>query len=608
MLNDAQINDAKKRIWSRLQSKLPERGLSVYQPMLSLLRGQKTPISRLKRVQFKERILDVLPERLPVQVFFTKRLWASASLLLILGVVFTPILQVAPSVSASGSNLLEVVEGEVWVNGNPVENRVLLQTGDRVSTGEDAMAHLYFLDDSRVTMGPGTEVDILDTQIDPENRADTQVMLRQESGRLWVQVLNLVSSGSVFTVEFPQGSATVDSRASFDISVDESEGETRLSVARNLIAVNVNTETVSYEGILGQGAGLRAGEEVFTETLSPEVESDVWWSFNLAYGKSYARQLDESYKQENVDRAVILPGNPLYFLKTFRENIQISLTFSSEAKEELLVQQAENRLNEAQVLLAQGETEAAEEVLQVYSKAVEEALENSDNEGLLALVEETQKGALVNQEVDAGSTLLEEHLVSSSALIPSDISEKTEVQMLSASQKLQRLPDLIANGDFNQALADLSAYQTESVSILAQLETVALEEREAVVSTLLDQKLKDIQILRVIASMPDLYLMVDIDAAILDQLSMMVLSLREKELTELSKFFESTTYNVVLQYDEYSRLRDHTTITPELSQQFEDVEQELSSAQDSEVVMDIAPVIAEPEVQQTPLEDPRFTD
>ena len=50
--------------------------------------------------------------------------------------------------------------------------------------------------------------------------------------------------------------------------------------------------------------------------------------------------------------------------------------------------------------------------------------------------------------------------------------------MLSASQKLQRVPDLIANGDFDQALIDLSDYQTESVSILAQLETVVLEERE----------------------------------------------------------------------------------------------------------------------------------
>lgn len=605
MLNDAQINDAKKRIWTRLQSKLPERGLSVYQPMLSFLRGQTTSVSRLKRVQLKERILDVLPDHLPASAFFTKRFFASAALLLILGLIFTPVLQVAPSVSASSSNLLEVVEGEVWVNGNPVQGQVLLQTGDRVSTGEDAMAHLYFLDDSRVSMGPGSEVDIVDTQIDPENRADTQVTLLLESGRIWVQVLNLVSSGSTFTVQFPEGSATVSNRASFDISVDE---ETQLSVARNLINVSVNTEAVSYEGILGQGAGLWAGDEVITETLSSDVESDVWWSFNLAYGKSYARQLDESYKQEKIDRAVILPGNPLYFLKTFRESIQISLTFSSEAKEELLVQQAENRLNEAQVLLAQGETAAAQAVLEVYDATVEDALENSDNEDLLALVEETQKESFLNQEVNEGTTLLEEHLVSSSALIPSDLSEKTEVQMLSASQKLQRVPDLIANGDFDQALLHLSDYQTESISILAQLESVVFEDREAVISTLLEQKLKDIQILRVIASMPELSLMVNIDGAILDQLSMMVLSLREKELTELSKFFESTTYDVVLQYDVYSRLRDHTEITPELSQQFEDVEEELSSAEEAEVVMDIAPVSAEPEVVVPPSVDPRFAD
>ena len=603
MLNDAQINDAKKRIWSRLQGKLPERELSVYQPILSVLRNQKTPLSRLKRVQFKERILDVLPDRIPATSFFSRRLLAGATLLLILGVTFTPILEMTPSASASSTNLLEVVEGEVRVNGNRVGDRVLLQTGDQISTGEDAMAHLYFLDDSRVTLGPGSQVDIVDTQIDPKNRADTQVKLRLESGRLWVQVLNLVSSESTFTVEFPEGSATVDSRASFDITTDDG---TQISVARNLIAVNVHTATGSYEGILGQGATLLAGEEVNMESLPPEISDDVWWSFNLAYGKSYARQLDESYKQENVDRAVILPGNPLYFLKTFRENVQISLTFSSEAKEELLVQQAENRLNEAQVLLAQGETEAAEQVLQVYQATVHNALENSDNEGMLALVEETQKGVLVSQEVDAGLTLLEEHLVSSSALIPSDASEKTGVQMLSASQKLQRVPDLIANGDLNQALADLSAYQSESISILAQLESVALEEREAVISTLLDQKLKDIQILRVIASMPDLSQVLDVDGAILDQLSMMVLSLREKELTELSKFFESTTYNVALQYDVYSRLRDHTEITPELTEQFENVEQELSTSGGAEVVMDVAPVV-EPLVEDS-LEDPRFTD
>ena len=83
MLNDAQINDAKKRIWSRLQCKLPERELSVYQPMLSVLRDQKTPLSRLKRVQFKERILDVLPDRIPAASFFSRRLFAGATLLFI---------------------------------------------------------------------------------------------------------------------------------------------------------------------------------------------------------------------------------------------------------------------------------------------------------------------------------------------------------------------------------------------------------------------------------------------------------------------------------------------------------------------------------------------
>ncbi len=597
MLNDHQIELAKKRIWSRLESKLPERGIGVFQPVLSLLRSSEKPsLSRLKQVQMKERFLDLLPDRSQPIPFFSRRIFASSALVLVLGVLFMPVLEVAPNVSAASANVLEVVEGEVWVNGTLTTNTTLIQPGDTILTGENSMAHLYFLDDSRVTLGADTQVDIVDTTIDPENRAKTMVELRQESGRLWVQVLNLVSKESFFVLDFPNGEVTVDSRASFDVQVGD---ETQISVARNLVTVNATGEDNSYEGVLGQGASLWAGDELRTEAIDREEEADAWWSFNLTYGKSYARQLDENYKQEAIDRAVILPGNPFYFLKTFRETLQVTFTFSSEAKEDLLVQQAENRLNEAQVLLAQGKTDAAEETLQVYQDTVEKTLENSDNVELLAALQETQKQVSVNQDVDVNLTLFQDHLTSSSALVSSDVSDKTEVKLDSASQKLQRVPDLLVNGDFDQALLDLSAYQLESFSIVTELENVALDQREAIVSALLDQKLKDIQMLRVIASMPELTSSVDTTDTMLEQLSMLLLSLREKELTQLSEFFESTDYNVTLQYQIYSRLRDQADITPELTQQF----------QNTEVVMDIQEVETVPEPEEpseTPVVDPRF--
>jgi len=155
-------------------------------------------------------------------------------------------------------------------------------------------------------------------------------------------------------------------------------------------------------------------------------------------------------------------------------------------------------------------------------------------------------------------------------------------------------------------LQDLSDYQLESFSIVSELENVPLDQRAGIVSNLLDQKLKDIQLLRVLASMPELSTRVDVDGTMLEQLSMMVLSLREKELTQLSDFFESTDYDVDLQYQMYSRLRDHADITPELTQQFKDVEEKLDTVQEEQVVMDIQEVQTLEEVP--PLVDPRFSN
>lgn len=597
------IENAKKRIWNRMQSKLPDRGLSPYQSLLSTIRDASSPtVSRLSRVQHKEHLLDVLPDRV-APAFSLRRIWSVGSLLAVLSVILMPVLQKVPMASASSVNKLEVVEGQVLVNGTLVTENRLIEEGDRVETLEGSMAHLYFVDDSRMTLAPQTVVDIVDTQINPLNRADTKVTVNQESGRAWVQVLNLVSSNdSYFLVTFPDGEVQVDTRASFDLAVGE---ETRVSVARNLVDLSLSGEETAYAGTLGQGAEIiKDADSIQTETIPTEREEELWWEFNYTYGNTYAQVLDEQYKEENTLHATILPTHPLYFLKTFREDVQVSLAFTSSAKEELLVQQAENRLDEAQALFAQGETEVAQETLDEYQATVEEALINTDNPVLLAKLEVTQKQMLTTAEVDENTVLLEDHLTSSSALLSSSLEGKTEVKMLSASQKLDRVPDLISNGDYEQALSDLLAYQAESLSILTELENVPMEERAEVVSALLDQKLEDIQHLRVIASMPETAELVDIDSQMLEQMSMMVLSLKEQQLSDLSTFFESTDYDVEVQYGLYNRLKGDTEIDEELAEQFQSVEDEIQDPVNTEVT----PVIEIEEVVTEPVEEEESTD
>lgn len=595
-MKEPNIELAKKRIWKRMLSKLPDRGVPAHVFVVSKLRETHDLVKAngLRRVQFKEHLFDILPDRTPVESFLPRKVWALGSLSIVLGSLFVPVMQLTPTVSASSENILDTVEGDVYVNGNLVTGTQTLQEGDRVETGEGSMAHIYLVDDSRVTLGPSTEVDIVNTFVDPDNRAKTEVHLRENRGRVWAQVLNLVSNESFFELSFPEGKVFVTQKASFDVQVDDDS--TQVDVARNLVEVSVTGENLSYEGVLGQGASLLVAEEIATSIIPDEEVENVWWTFNLAYGKSYSRTLDASYKKENVDRAVILPGNPLYALKTFRENLQVSLAFTSGAREDLLVEQAQNRLDEAQTLLARGETEQATEVLAVYQKTVEQ-VSNSDNEELLAQVDETQKQVLVS--TDSGdSQLLQDHLTDASATLASDLSEKSEVKMLSASQMLQQVPDLIDAGQYTEALQVLSDYQANSLSILSELEDVPMDEREAVVSTLLEQKLSDIQLLRVIGSMPQLEGAVDTDSAIMEQMSVMVLSLREKELGDLSKFFMAHDYDATVQEQMYVRLKDGVSLTPELTEQLDTVQEQIQS-NPAEVLIDIQPVVEE-------TVDPRF--
>ncbi|MFA6024215.1 MAG: DUF5667 domain-containing protein [Candidatus Gracilibacteria bacterium] len=590
-----QIENAKKRIWNQMSSKLPDRGLGLYQSVLSDVRSIAVPqVSRLKRVQSKENLLNLLPDRASSGFAF-KRVWGLGSLFLVFSFLFMPILQSPPVASADSNNRLEVVEGQVLVNGEMAMESQILEEGDRIETLEGAVAHLYFVDDSRMTLAPETVVDIVDTHVNPENRADTQVSVQQEKGRAWVQVLNLVSQDSYFLVSFPDGFVQVDSRASFDLELAQ---DTRISIARNLVELRVEGESMSYAGTLGQGAEILLAQGlVETQSIPAEREEDLWWDFNDAYGRTYAQVLDDQYKQETSLHATILPTHPLYFLKTFREDLQVSLALTSGAREELLVQQAEARLTEAQILMAKGEPEAAEEALNEYHNTVQDSLENSDNTVLLAKVELTQKQSLAAAQVDPSSTLLEDHLLSSSALLSSSLEGKTELKMFSASQKLARVPDLIANGKFDQALDELLAYQTSSLSILTELEQVPMEERQGIVSKLLDQKLEDIKLLRVIASMPEVSGALDLDTQLVEQLSMMVLSLKEQQLSDLSNFFENTDYDLSVQYSVYARLKNDTEIDEKLTEQFETVENEIQNSIDGEVspVIEIEESVSDPE-------------
>lgn len=599
-ISDDDLRLAKKRVWNKMQSKLPERGIGEFQGVLSGFRASNHEVldSRLRRVQAKERLLDLLPEREKVgfTFSFTRRAWASSVLVVFFAFLMVPMLQM-PKASAVVYNMLEVTQGEVLVNGSPVTGSTYIQDGDSIYTGAGSMAHITFLDDSRITLGPSSHLEVLHTKANPNNRAETEVVLSQSSGRVWAQVVNLVGD-SYFALQFPNGEATATQRSTFDVDISD-DGEVELQVVRNLVAVDVE-KGGSYSALLGQGTHMLISDnDLVTEQLSDAAENDVWWDFNLAYGKIHVRNIDERYKNEAIERAIILPGNPLYVFKTFRESVETTLAFSKEDKQNVAAAHAQNRLDEAQALIEQGDTEKAKEVLAAYEVIVNEDLKDSDNKEVLARLNEVQKSTLLDQEASEADQILDNSVTATAAAIASDPKEKNQTRMLSASQKLGMVPDLIADGELDKAMEYLSNYKEESLSLLVQLEDVSLDDREVMVSNLLDQKIKDLQMLRTISSMSalqDAVGTVDASDQIYEELSMMVLSLRERALDRLSEFFDGTEYDAGLQQDMYARLRDSADMGEGLTEQFQAVE-DAAGAVDGDVMIqveEIAPVQDDP--------------
>lgn len=590
LLSDHDIEQAKKRVWNKMEPRLKDRGVSPFSDLVTVLKTDKVESSRLQQVMMKERLLDQLPERNKVAFFLNRRLWATMTLSVFVAFFMTPVFTLTSGVKASSVNLLKVVQGNVMVNGAPVDEVALLQEGDEVMTGAGAMAHIQLLDDTRLTMGPRTEIQI-------EESSDF-ISVNQVSGRVWTQVVNPVSAESSVTITFPDGEVVAHQKASFDIQV--AEESVQVQVAENFVAMSVYGD-VLYEGSLGQGTEMRLTDILTVAGLNDSMESDVWWDFNASYGESYLAQLNEDYTNKTLASVTILPDHPLYFLKEWREYIQEGITFTNGAKQELVVQHMKLRLNEAQILIEQGKIPEAEIALVAYQAAVEKSLELSGGKDVKLQVEEAQKELLAKLDMDEGTQLLEDQLGATSALMADSLIEKNDLRMASASQKLSRVPGLIESGDYEQALYYLEAYKEESRSILMELEEVALEDREELISALLDQKLQDLQMLRVIAATPEFSQMVDVDAQIIEEMSMMVLSLRERALSRLTDFFASTDYNVEMQYEMYAKLKGDTVLTPEITQQFQAVETALEEASEKEVLADIE-VIEGPVITV----DPRF--
>ncbi|MFS0775299.1 DUF5667 domain-containing protein [Neobacillus sp. 3P2-tot-E-2] len=148
-----------------------------------------------------------------------------------------------------------------------------------------------------------------------------------------------------------------------------------------------------------------AGEEAGSEdTVSEEVSAD-----------SEVIDLEEEEVLELGDPSLV-PGDFFYFVKLMAEKVRLAFTFNDYEEAKLLAEIAAERISEANVLIADGKTAEAEELLKdaiSTQEFAEETLAETEEETVTENSEETdggETGAVTTNEAEDEETELESKL------------------------------------------------------------------------------------------------------------------------------------------------------------------------------------------------------
>ncbi|KQX68376.1 hypothetical protein ASD40_24415 [Paenibacillus sp. Root444D2] len=138
--------------------------------------------------------------------------------------------------------------------------------------------------------------------------------------------------------------------------------------------------------VFSVGTGSVLASEITTTTPSSSPAS-VSVTQNTTSSSQVAATLNES-KTETPD---LLPGDFFYFVKTMYENIRLALTVNDVKEARLLTAFAQDRLQEANALLAQGKTKEANLSLQKSLETQQSAVQKTDQaSGISTTVKTTQ--------------------------------------------------------------------------------------------------------------------------------------------------------------------------------------------------------------------------
>ena len=484
------VKASKNRLMYQINLNADEGWFKAFLKRLGVVMPPSSFVSQA-RIRLMERVNAV---RKPAWAWllFTKRLVAS-TLVMVLAVTATLFFVDGKQVvNASEETYVEVLSGNVSIKHadrliwDDISANTELTAGDLVKLGPGSEAVVHFFDDTQIRLAENSLLLISRLAVSPAYARQGIIEVSLHEGAAWVQTLNAEDGYSSFTlatrdaiVKTLNSTFSVQTGAKTPTVVSVYQNRVEVKTLQPDTRVPVDTFRISSNdkiAISGQfNTSLKPKFEL--SSLAEQDRSSSWAQNNLTKDREHLAQLRESEYKRLKESTGVLPGDMLYPLKQAKERLALFFSFDKSAESATKIEIANKRLNEAIVLLQDGDRQKAWEALMAYqsiSRQIIEEAENADvnNETIVnQLVTPYQKALVASLSTDSVG-MVKEALNQTEELLVEDPVELEQLRLQNSVDRLQDITAFIQSGDFASAKEALVNHELVAETVLNEAENI----------------------------------------------------------------------------------------------------------------------------------------
>jgi len=317
---------------------------------------------------------NVVSEILRFFTYASKLVVSFAVLLLVVSIVFQPFTDIKLAMAFS-ENRIESFTGEIVVIRDGLEHQVKdklkLREGDIIQSLSDSSATILFADNSLMRLSEDTEIKLLNLN---EGVVNPNVSIFVSKGKVWNNLIGLVAGGTEYKFYTDNLEGVVANAAIFDLEL--ADNFTRVVNFKKQVVLNVLEKEDFQSVALAKGEVLKLdnGEIAIDEGLT---ELNLGWiQNNLEKDVKYSEELIALLLEERKKKAGTVPGSIFYPVEELTRSAKLAVTLNPEKKNKVKLEIANEKLLEAEVLIAQGDD--PQELLNDYKEVVEEVAADVD--------------------------------------------------------------------------------------------------------------------------------------------------------------------------------------------------------------------------------------